>query len=49
MRAKYGDGLIKEYSRRLTMELGHGYSSRNLKRVRKFYLLFSKGTAVPTL
>ena len=30
-RAKYGDGLIKEYSKRLTRELGKGYSTRSLK------------------
>ena len=38
-RAKYGDGLIKEYSKRLTTELGKGYSTRNLKYMRNFYLL----------
>ena len=48
-RAKYGDGLIKEYSRRLTNELGKGYSARTLKLMRKFYLVFSKGQAVPAL
>ena len=48
-RARYGDGLIKEYSRRLTNELGYGYSARNLKRMRKFYSIFSKGPAVPAL
>ena len=42
-RAKYGDGLIKEYSKRLTKELGKGYSTRSLKNMRKFYLLFEKG------
>ena len=41
-RAKYGDGLIKEYSRKLTKELGKGYSTRILKYMRKFYL-FQKG------
>ncbi len=41
-RAKYGDGLIKEYSKKLTDELGKGYSTRNLKLMRKFYL-FQKG------
>ena len=45
-RAKYGDSLIKEYSKRLTLELGHGYSTRSLKNMRKFYLVFKKG---PTL
>ena len=42
-RAKYGDRLIKEYSRRLTTELGKGYSTRNLKNMRKFYLYVQKG------
>jgi len=41
-RAKYGDGLIKEYSKRLSNELGKGYSTRSLKNMRKFYL-FQKG------
>ena len=41
-RAKYGDGLIKEYSKRLTIELGKGYSTRSLKDMRRFYL-FQKG------
>ena len=45
-RAKYGDGLIKEYSKRLTNELGKGYSTRNLKNMRKFYLFCEKGQPV---
>lgn len=44
-RAKYGDSLIKEYSKRLTKELGKGYSVRSLKYMRKFYL-FQKGQAM---
>ena len=47
-RAKYGDGLIKEYSKRLTSELGKGYSTRNLKYMRNFYLL-SKGQTLSAL
>lgn len=39
-RAKYGDNLIKEYSKRLTKELGAKYSYRNIMNMRKFYLLF---------
>ena len=40
-RAKYGDGLIKEYSERLIIELNDKkYSYRNLMNMRKFYLLF---------
>jgi hypothetical protein len=45
-RAKYGDGLIKEYSKKLIQDLGKGYSTRSLKNMRKFYL-FQKGQAVP--
>ena len=44
-RAKYGDGLIKEYSKRLTNELGRGYSTTNLKNMRNFYLV-SKGQSL---
>ena len=44
-RAKYGDGLIKKISERLTKELGKGYSSRSLKLMKKFYL-FQKGQPV---
>jgi len=47
LRAKYGNKLIQEYSNRLTEELGKGYSTRNLKNMRKFYLLFGKGQALP--
>ena len=48
-RAKYGDGLIKEYSIKLTRELGIGYSTRSLKKMRKFYLYIQKGTQLATL
>ena len=41
-RAKYGDYLIKEYSMKLSKELGKKYSTRTLKYMRKFYL-FQKG------
>ena len=34
---------IKEYSERLTKELGKWYSTRNLKNMRKFYQLSEKG------
>ena len=33
----YGEGIIKEYSKKLTNELGRGYSISNLKNMRKFY------------
>ena len=35
----YGEGIIKEYSKRLTSELGKGYTVTNLKYMRKFYNL----------
>ena len=38
-RAQYGNRLIKEYSLKLTKELGKGYNSSSLKRMRKFYIL----------
>ena len=39
-RAKYGDGLIREYSKRLIYEIDKKYSERNLRNMRKFYLVF---------
>ena len=41
-RAKYGNKLIKEYSEKLTKELGKGYTYSNLSRMRQFYLLMQK-------
>ena len=38
----YGEGIIKEYSKRLTNELGKGDSISNLKNMRNFYVFFSK-------
>ena len=35
----YGNGIIKEYSKRLTNELGKGYSKRNLWLMLRFYEL----------
>ena len=46
IRAKYGDGLIKEYSKRLTIELDKKYNITTLKRIRQFYLLIEKGAAM---
>ena len=45
-RAKYGDGLIKEYSKKLTQELGKGYTTTNLKNMRNFYIICSKSQTV---
>ena len=41
-RAKYGNKLIKEYSEKLTKELGKGYRVSNLKNMRQIYLKFRK-------
>ncbi len=41
-RAKYGNKLIKEYSEKLTKELGKGYTVSNLRKMRQFYLMFRK-------
>ena len=38
----YGEGIIKEYSKRLTSELGKEYSKRNLWLMLKFYEMQEK-------
>ena len=38
----YGEGIIREYSKRLTKELGRGYTFTSLTRMRKFYLMMKK-------
>lgn len=43
LRAKYGDGLIKEYSVKLTNELGRKIDVTSLKGMRQFYLVIEKG------
>ena len=45
-RAKYGDGLIKEYSLKLSQEIGKKYNITTLKRMRQFYLIIEKGAAM---
>ena len=42
----YGEGIIKEYSKKLTEELGKGYTVSNLKRFRQFYILVEKGATL---
>lgn len=41
-RAKYGDNIIKEFSKRITEELGQGYTYTSLSRMRQFYIIFKK-------
>ena len=38
----YGEGIIKEYSKRLTNEFGKGYTFTSLTRMKKFYNLIEK-------
>ena len=45
----YGEGIIKEYSRKLTKELGKGYSVTQLKYIRRFYNIFSKSQSMTDL
>ena len=48
-RAKYGDNLIKEYSKKLQTELGKRYTYTYLSRIRQFYLLFKNVATMPQL
>jgi len=45
-RAEYGKALLKELSGRLSSEFGKGFDVTNLRKMRQFYLLFSKRDAV---
>ena len=45
----YGESIIKEYSKKLTNELGKGYGVTSLKRFRQFYLMVEKGAPVAHL
>ena len=36
----YGQGIIKEYSKKLMIEVGKKYNERTLRRIRQFYLTF---------
>ena len=38
----YGEGVIKEYSKKLTSELGRKYNERTLRRFRQFYKLLKE-------
>lgn len=42
----YGEGIIKEYSKKLTNDLGKSYTLTSLTRMRKFYILAKKLVAV---
>lgn len=44
----YGEGIIKKYSKKLTEELGKGYSKRNLWLILRFYQIKEKMQTVST-
>ena len=46
----YGEGIIKEYSKRLTADLNKKYDISTLNKMKKFYLLLEKlATVSPNL
>ena len=46
----YGEGIIKEYSKRLTKELNKKYDTSSLNKMKKFYnLIIKMATVSPTL
>ena len=45
----YGEGIIKEYSEKLTKEFGKGYSQRNLRNMRQFYCVSTKWQTVSAI
>jgi len=45
-RATYGKQILKTLSNELTKEFGKGFSVANLKNMRQFYVVFSKGQTV---
>lgn len=45
-RAGYGRYLIDELSQRLVKEYGRGFEERSLRRIRQFYILFPKRSAL---
>lgn len=40
VRASYGDAVLQKLSEKLTNEFGKGFSARNLRTMRKFYLMY---------
>ena len=39
-KAKYGNKLIAELSKKLTFDFGKGFDERNLRKIRQFYLMY---------
>lgn len=45
--SKYGESVIKEYSKKLTVEVGKKYNERTLYGMRKFYKVFNDAKLNP--
>lgn len=45
-RAAYGEEILEKLSQKLIIEFGKGFSVRNLRRMRKFYVYFQNRTTV---
>ena len=45
-RAQYGEQTLKNLSKRLTKELGSGFSTTNLKMMRRFFIVYEKSQTV---
>ena len=39
-KAKYGNKLIDELSKQMTLDFGKGFDERNLRKMRRFYLMY---------
>lgn len=48
VRAEYGKEILKKLSKRLSEEHGKGFDTRNLRKMRQFYLMFQKWDSVST-
>lgn len=46
---KYGEAIIKKYSKKLQAEVGEKYNKRALFRMRQFYMIFSRSEKVSQL
>ena len=45
-RAGYGQNLLEIISKELTLEFGKGFDPSNLRRMRRFFLIYQKGETV---
>jgi hypothetical protein len=48
-RATYGKQVLKELSKKLSKEFGKGFSSDNLERMKKLYILYSNSISATPL